>query len=352
MAKILYIGPLRPGSTTLQRMVALQELGHEIEGIDSWQAPPPGHPLALMDKVANKAYRGGSPIRPKCRDWIGLNQSILSACRSNSWNFLWIDKGLAIEPETLAEVKHMDKGTRIVGYSPDDMLAKHNHSRQFLDGLTYYDTFFTTKSFNVAELTALGCPAVFFVDNAFDPNTHKPMTLSADERQMLGGNVGFIGSYERERAYSMRLLAQAGISLRVYGGNWVKNGRKRIPGLQIEGRTVLGEDYARVVCAFDINLHFLRKINRDQQTTRSIEIPACAQMMIAERTEEHLALFIDGEEAIFFDSDEELLDKTKYYMKHPVEAKKIGWAGRSRCLRSGYSNRERLQQMLKKIDAL
>lgn len=267
-------------------------------------------------------------------------------------DLLWIDKGLTIEPETLAAVRQQNARTRIVGYSPDDMLARHNHSHQFLEGLAEYDAFFTTKSYNVAELTALGCPGVFFVDNAYDPHTHRPVALTREEKQAIGGDVGFIGSYERERAASMRVLARAGIPVRVYGGNWTRAGRKRMPELGIEGKTMIAADYARVICSFEINLHFLRKANRDQQTTRSIEIPACGQLMLAERTQEHLSLFEDGVEAVFFDSNDELVDKVKYFRKRPEEGKKIGLAGRERCLRSGYSNHDRLQHMLRIVEAL
>lgn len=352
MLDILFVGPLRPGSTTLHRMTALQELGHRVQGVDTWHAPPPRHPLALMDRLVARAYRQGSPLRPRYRDWADANQAMLAACRSSAWDLVWLDKGLTIEPATLAEVKRRDGRTRVVGYSPDDMLARHNHSRQFLDGLAWYDAFFTTKSYNVAELKALGCPAVFFVDNAYDPGTHRPVALTPSERQALGGEVGFIGSYEQERAASMRVLARDGIPIRVYGGNWTRRGRKRVPELAIEGRTMIANDYAKVICAFDINLHFLRKVNRDQQTTRSIEIPACGKLMLAERTPEHLALFEDGVEAVFFDSDDELLDKTRYYLKHPALADQIGQAGRARCLRCGYSNHQRVRQMLKIVSQL
>lgn len=345
MLNILFVGPLRPGSTTLHRMTALQELGHQVQAIDTWHAAPSWHPLALKDRLVVRAYRHGSPVQPGYRDWADTNRALLTACRSGHWDLVWIEKGLTIEPATLASIGN-DGRTRIVGYSPDDMLGRHNHSRQFLQGLPSYHAFFTTKSYNVAELKGLGCPAVFFIDNAFDPKTHRPVTLTPSQKQMLGGDVGFVGSFEQDRAESMRLLVRAGINVRVYGGNWMRAGRRRVANLDIEGNTVVAEDYARVICAFAINLHFLRKLNRDQQTTRSIEIPACGQLMLAERTQEHLALFEDGVEAIFFDSDEELLDKTRYFLKHPDQGEKIGQAGRERCLRSGYSNHHRLQQMI------
>ena len=68
--------------------------------------------------------------------------------------------------------------------------------------------------------------------------------------------------------------------------------------------------------------------------------------MLAERTDEHLALFEEGIEAEYFDSNEELLDKVRYYLSHEDERKRIAAAGRERCVRSGYSNEDRLSKML------
>ena len=93
----------------------------------------------------------------------------------------------------------------------------------------------------------------------------------------------------------------------------------------------------------------LIKQNRDLQTTRTFEIPACGAFMLAERTDEHLRLFEEGKEAAYFGSEGELLDKVRYYLDHEGERKTIAAAGRKRCLDSGYSHHDRLKYMLRRI---
>ena len=219
----------------------------------------------------------------------------------------------------------------------------------FLQTLPEYEVFFTTKSFGVAELSALGCKRPIYVENAYDPHTHGPRAVDEATRRALGGQVGFVGAYERERWELMRMLAEHGIEVRVWGENWRKKHACH-PRLKIECQPLWGDDYTRAVCSFDINLGFLRKLNRDLQTQRSIEIPACAAFMLAERTSEHSQLFDEGKEAEFFSSPDELLHKTEFYLSHPDQRELIAAAGRERCLRSGYDAVSRLRQMLTALD--
>jgi hypothetical protein len=204
------------------------------------------------------------------------------------------------------------------------------------------------------ELYGLGARAVKFLNKAYSSDIHRPIQVSEKDRQQLGGSVGFIGAYERERAESIAFLAENGISVRVWGGGcergwniWAK--RHQHTNLQIETRGVWGDLYTRTICSFDINLGFLRKLNRDLQTTRSVEIPACGKFMLAERTAEHLGLFTEGVEAEFFSTNEELLQKCRHYLSWPDERETIALAGRQRCLRSGYSYEKHVGAVLDEL---
>src|SRR5690606_10053631 len=163
-----------------------------------------------------------------------------------------------------------------------------NQSQQFIQALPHYDWFITTKASSVGGLRALGCRRPVVVGNGFDPGAFRPVAVSARDVERLGGDVGLIGTYEEQRARSVLALARAGLRVRVWGDGW-RALRQRHPRLRVE-RAALGfDDFARACAAFKINLGFLRKLNADQQTTRSVEIPACGGFMLAERTAEHLA---------------------------------------------------------------
>ncbi len=340
---LIYVGPLVYGGTCLQRLRALEHLGHQVLPVDTCPLAVAARERSFRERVRRKLL---NPM-----DLAGANSRILRLAREEQPQVLWVDKGLTIRPETLKMARSMAPGLVCVSYSPDDMMNPRNQSRRYIAGIPLYDLHVTTKSYNVAELTEAGAKRVLFVDNAFCPFVHRPLSLTPAEKDRFGGQVGFIGHYENERARLLSFLAEQGIRVKVWG-SWPRRWRSRHPNLLITGMPVWGDDYARAIGAFDINLAFLHKGNRDLQTTRSIEIPACGGFMLAERTPEHQRLFREGTEAAFFGSREELLEKVRYYLNHPEERRQVAAAGRERCITRGYSNVDRLKQVIKAIEEL
>jgi spore maturation protein CgeB len=332
-------------NTSVHRIKALESLGAEVLVVDT-ALRGANRVARLRRRVQNRMFLHGLrvPLPDLARDAVRL----LAAARAGHWDILWLEKALTIGADTLRGMRDLCPPAKIIGFSPDDMQGRHNQSQQFLEALPLYDCFITTKSPNVRELRALGCPQVIQVGNGFDPTAFRPVAVSSEDERRLGGDVGFIGSYERDRAELMSYLARSGLSVRIWGGGWHKL-RRSHPNLQIEGRHLYGEDFARACAAFKINLGFLRKLNRDTQTTRSVEIPACRGFMLAERTEEHLAMFEEGKEAEFFDSREELLEKCRRYLRDETSRVAIAARGHERCMTSGYSNAARLSGALRVI---
>ena len=218
--------------------------------------------------------------------------------------------------------------------------------------MSLYDLHVTTKTHNIQELRDLGAREVYFMDKAFCPDVHRPLPVSSPDRVRLGSRVSFIGSYEKERAQSMLHLAKGGIEVRIWGPGWTRSHKLSHSNLRIEGKALWEDEYALAICATDINLCFLRKVNRDKQTARSIEIPACGGFMLAERTDEHLRLFEENKEAAYFSSDDELVEKVRYFLKHDEERQRIARAGREHCLKGEYSYQERIEKLFRKLGYL
>lgn len=345
LPKILFVGDLGGNGRCAQRFRALCDLGYPVRGLSYL----PIEENDLGGKKTGLIYRVfwklGIPLS-KTR----VNKMILAEIRQNPPDVLWIEKGNEIFPWTLSRVRAEFPICWIVSHSEDDMYLWHNRSWYYTFGLRHYDLVFTTKIHNCrpSEFPAMGARRVVFVYQAYDKYLHHPVELTIKEKVSYGADVGFIGSYEQERAESLLYLAEAGLAVKVWGERWNRF-KKSHPNLMIQHRALYGEDYVKVLCATRINLCFLRKINRDRHTSRTFEIPACGGFMLAERTDEHLALFEDQKEAVFFSSDSELLEKTKYYLEYEHERNLIASAGRERCLASGYSFHDRLSWMFNQV---
>lgn len=281
-----------------------------------------------------------------------LNKRIREVVQKYSFDVVWIDKGVFVSSNTLKLIKTQNPSALIIGYSPDNMVERHNQSQHFLDSLPCYDYYVTTKSYTVDRLYELGAKEVIFVNNAYEETFHHPYDITPEERERLGGEIGFIGMWEKERCESILHLAKYGLNVRVWGGGKWLEYKNKYSNLKIEETGLFSEDYNKALSAFDISLCFLRKMNSDLQTTRTMEIPACGSLLMAERTVEHEVLFKDGEEAVFFSSNDELLEKCKYFLSHKEELKKVASAGRIRCLTSGYSNYETIKRVMNKIGIL
>ena len=144
-------------------------------------------------------------------------------------------------------------------------------------------------------------------------------------------------------------MAAAGVDLGIWGNGWQSCADPAIRKC-FRGGPLTGDDYAKGLSAARIGLGLLSPLVPDKSTTRSVEIPACGTFLLAERTDEHQALLREGEEAAFFDGEDELLEKVGYYLEHGDERRRIADAGRRRCLESGYSFQHQLRSILERFD--
>jgi spore maturation protein CgeB len=342
-SKVLAISPVGGydgNNTSVHRVRALESLGADVEVVDT--AADEASALGrLRYRIRHHLFLRGLPVAVP--DLTHGAERALAAARRRHYDIVWLEKALTIGPDRVSELRRLCPRAKIIGFSPDDMCRRHNQSRQFVEALPHYDWFITTKAQTQSELVRLGCRNVVVIGNGFDPEAFRPVSVPPGEIERLGGDIGFIGSYESSRAEAMLELARAGLSLRVWGNGWRALSRAH-PKLRIENRALGFEDFAKACSAFKINLGFLRKLNDDRQTTRSVEIPACGGFMLAERTSEHLAMFEEGREAEFFEGTEELLAKCRQYLSDDTGRAAIARRGHERCLSSGYSNSARLRE--------
>ena len=318
----------------LKTLFAWRSLAKEVQVLFAY---PKNYKRTTLDRVLHKIKMP--------RDANNINISIREACISFNPDIVFIVKGVTIKPNTLKFIKI--RGIKSVSWSNDDMYGWHNRSYWYSKGLKYYDLVVTQKSYNCDshELPSLGAKT-YFQNKAFEPTIHKPV----DDCKAFDcvHAVVFIGAKEQDRLEHLLYLAEHGIQVHIYG--WVvKEPNPLHDNIIIHDRFLYEDEFCTAQGCSKIALNFLRKMNRDLQTSRSIEIPAVRGFMLAERTDEHMQLFEEGKEAEFFSSKEELLQKVQYYLQHDTERLAIAKAGYDRCFKDNYTFENRMQDILNNL---
>ena len=344
--RILFVGDLNYYAKGASRLKAMEQLGATVIGLPHTPFGNTQTGTSSISLYFRLAWKLGVHI-----DTEQVNQKIQTIAAIEKPDLLWIEKGNMIRPSTLKAVRARSPATIIASYSDDDMFHPINHTRAYLGCLPLYDAVFTTKSYNANpdELPRLGAKHCVMVDKAYDPDQHKQVELTAAESAELGADISFIGSFAPERGETLNFLGDNGISVVVWGNGW-SGFTPTSPNITIKNQALVNTPddlrFTKGINGSRINLCFLRKINRDLQTDRSIEIPASGGFMVAERSPEHDRLFEDGKEAIYFEGNAELLEKTRYYLAHEDQRAKIALAGYERSRRSDYSHENRMADML------
>jgi len=339
---ILFVGDLNEGTRSLMRLQILKELGAIVKCLTNTPVPF----IAGVDKptlytrVLNK-------LRIP-RDEVGINKALIEVAKSDeTFDIAWIEKSTMLRPATLKYFKKKSVNTQIVSLSEDDMYALHNRSRYYEYSLNLYDIVFTTKLYNLDELKTLGAKDVRLFLDSYSSHLHRPLNrYRVIKNKEI--DISFIGTYEKERADIILWLGLKGLKVIVYGNGWSSLVGKS-KNITIMNKAILSEEYVQVINNSKINLGFLRKINRDQVTSRSMEITGCGGFLLAERTSRHSYIFKEGVEAEFFSSKEELKKKIEYYLNNYDEIQKVSKNGRTRCLTSGYDMKSQINNILKYI---
>ena len=353
--KILFLGEIGRGQTSLMRLKALRRLGHEVVGVDTaspWLSGP-----WVRRQMERRLGRGATIER--------INDAVLDSARAFQPALVWAEKQEHLRPETLAALR--SGGIRLVHFTPDPYFSLTWKRTALMDAaIGQFDVLVFCKASERADYAALGKPLIYMPLGYCD-ETHRPLP-SADPRWRCA--VGFLGGWEPRRERLLRAVAEAVGETKIWGGYWdflrdgrwsprrqivlgqlaggepFRIGRDPLLAAAWQGVEVYADDYARALTGSRIGLGFLRQVCPDQHTTRTFEIPACGALLLADRTEEHRGFFEEGREAEFFSSADELVDKAAFYASHESERARIAAAGRARCLSSGYAYIERLRPVL------
>lgn len=357
---ILYVGHIARGQTSAMRFEALRALGLDVSGFDA---------RAYLNRRSFLARHLGKAtgFDPVLKAMNLILAERIRVCRPA---IVWCDKQEHLRRETIDAMK--DVGAVIVFYTPDPYFQQDWLQTPGTEALlSAADVAVTTKSYEL-NIYRRHLPTLY-MPHGYCERTHRPMPVRSGE----GVDLGFIGSWDPRRESMLGRLAARGVGIRIWGYGWDHlvsgrvglRGRARLRRManhatyklrprselapSITGHEVLAEDYALALSQSAISPGLLRNsLYPDQHTTRTFEIPACGSLLLADRTPEHEMFFEEDKEAVFFDSEDEMIDKAVWYTRNCSARDMIAKAGHHRCVTSDYSYTARLKPIMRQVFAI
>jgi spore maturation protein CgeB len=331
---LLYIGSLDKKSNSFRRFQAYTEIIKNVEGIDV-----ENYIYSSVTKKFDHHFNFGLGT-------IRLNLA-LRKLDFSKFNAVIVDNRPFLFKSTLRFIKKKNKQIKIANVLTDDPNGKYKSGWRLLKKTaSLYDMHFVQRVQNIGELYGWGAKKVETCFRSFDPKFHrKKDTITKDHSYQ----VGFIGSYEEQREESIKFLIENGIGVNVTGNGWDKGKYFDTIKDYYAGPSVYGEAYVDKINAMPIALHFLRVGNRDEQDSRTFEIPACGTPMIAQYSAVHASLFSDHEEVLFFNNNQELLEKVNLLIANPTLADKLANAALKRCVISGYDHINTIKKVIEHL---
>jgi hypothetical protein len=330
---ILYLGPV--SGTCLDRANALRRLGHRVEHVDLRDILPR---TAWVDRVT---WRLGGHL---FSFWV--KRALPGLLGARRFDLCYVDGGEWVTPGVIARLRQYASG--IINYNIDDPLGPRDGARfkAYRQSIPHYDLLVVVRDENVAEASSLGAKQAMRVFRSADEVSHAPRTLTEEDRRLWDSEVLFLGTWFPERGPFLAELLRLGVPLTIRGPNWHKAPEwPQIKGFW-KGGAISGDDYAKAIQCAKVNLGLLSKDNRDLHTTRSLEIPALGGLLCAERTQEHLVMYREGKEALFWSDAEECSAMCRQALADETHRLAIAQAGRLRLAVNAHYNEPTMAAIL------
>jgi spore maturation protein CgeB len=312
----------------------LRELGAEVSLFTAQNYFYEYYNKSVLNKLFYKSALSGIIGRIN-----GLFKAAIERFRPN---IIWVFKGMEIMPESLKWAK--SRKIKLVNYNPDNPFifsGAGSGNRNVIEAVPLYDLHFTYNLAIKEKLEKDYRIKTVFLPFGFDLNDALFRTC-ADQGEIV--RLCFAGNPDRGRAEFVKNMARAGLQIDVFGHHWnhfIKDSSVRIYPPQY------GDEFWKVLRRYRVQLNLMRPHNESSHNMRTFEIPAVGGIMLAPDTREHRLFFTDRQEVILFSGINKCVEQAAVLLESSGPATTmIREKARERCLRSGYSYRERTETVL------
>lgn len=339
--KILLVGPLYGGSLPVAEYCrrGLEQIGHTVEYFDS----TPYYPV--YSSIENTTPNPGHQAKLRAYYTLFVAQAVLAKAMEVKPDLVF---GVAQSPftkETLEDFRKLAIPTAFWFVEDYKVLTYWKNFAPL------YDYFFTIQKGDFfRQLDLLGAKNYHYLPLAADPEIHKPLNLTPQEKEEFGSILSFIGAgYPNRRLFFLYFLKD---NFKLWGTEWDMSS-PLAQKLQRNGARISSEECVKIfnAASININLHSWMEsggVNPegDFVNPRTFEIAACGAFQLVDNRSELPRLFEIGKEIITFNNIDDFQQKKQYYLAHPQEMSAIASSARLRVLRE-HTYKHRMEEMLK-----
>jgi len=297
--RVLFIGDGHESSTSSHRAKAFLRLGYEVMQLDPLRA----FAARLRGNAGRFHYHTGyTLLRGAVLDWLRKEIGV-----GPTFDLCWVDGGEMLGANSVRLLRERC-GSAIL-FNHDDPTGQRDWRRFYTlrSAISSYHRCAVVRSFNVDEFKAYGAQDVVRVYRTYDEVAHAAPAGHAPIGERFRSDVCFIGAnYKGEnRDYFLANLIDRGLKLAIWGDHWERSPVwKKLEPFH-RGGNLTGSEYVDAIRGAKACLGLLAARNRDEHTTRSMEIPYAGGVLCAQRTPEHTGLYNEGSEALFWSNFEE-----------------------------------------------
>jgi hypothetical protein len=281
-------------------------------------------------------------------DW--LERSIAG----RQFDLAWVDTTHCISLQSIHLLRRHCK--QVLGYMIDDPTGKRDAPlwATCRRAIPAYDLCVAVRVESEREFRHLGAQRVLRIWRGYDEVAHRPFTRGDEIPAHFRSDVAFIGTWMKEQCAESRdsfllKLTDEGIPLSIWGNRWHK--APAWPKLRQywRGKGLAGRDLVAAMQGAKVCLGLVSHGNRDLHTQRSAEIPFSGGLLCAERTSEHLQMYNEGFEAVFWSSPRECAEACRALLNDDTKRCGIRDAGMQRVRGLGLGNEPICRRILTEL---
>ncbi|MBY0280518.1 glycosyltransferase [Candidatus Binatia bacterium] len=343
--RVLVVSPIAGGSLPIARYAtrALRALGHEVRLLDLSR---------FHDGLAGLASFGARRVRTAELESALCNvvgMGVAAAAESFAPDLVLALAQAPLDARALAAIGRTG-AIRALWFVED--FRRFTYWREVVSQYEHVLTIQTDDCF--AALREAGDARLTYLPCAFDPEEHRPIDLTEDERDALGSDVSFVGAGYRNRRVAFRRFLD--LDFRIWGSEW--GGAAELERfVQRDAARISTDESVRIFNATRVNLNLHSSTYHDGVdpqgdfvNPRTFELAGCGAFQVVDHRRLLPDLFVPERELAVARDVHEMRELTRYFLAHPDERFALAQRAHARAL-AAHTYQHRMQDLVAAVVA-